>query len=536
MKNMRKVLLGSMFIALIAMLAQTSTTTASTPLQTNLLKNGGFEEPYVSGGAADGWGRWHEDSNPEGNCDTETMLARPTWSKEEVGGDDGELILEGARAQHIGNNYRSWRAGVIQDVAVTAGQTYTFTFYAWGRASQDQYPAPSDNGVDFTVRAGIDPTGSGLWSNSNVVWGSTASPHQSWQQVTVTATAANSTISVLTDANFGGPGHCRKHLDIWFDKAELVGSGPAPAPTAAPTNTPNPAVPTNAPVPTNVPLPTNTPFPTRTPWPTNTPLPVGIWPTATLDPSIVVPPTNTPAPTNTPLPIGPWQTNTPVAVLLPTITPVAVQPVVIQPIVQQPIAQPISQPVQQAQPTTPPQPTAIPPTATPEPPATGSICLNAFGDANGNGLHDANEGYNAGVTFTIAQSNAVVVQGVSLGSSTPVCFENLMPGDYQVAQTVPPTLEMTTAGNVQVTVVASQAIGLEFGSRVRQVTEDNSVSNTLANANVDAGGQPVQSVSAPADAAADEGGFSILAISGLIAILLAVLLLFAVIFLILQRR
>ena len=82
-----------------------------------------------------------EDENGGGDACTSRVRALPVWGPEIPGGQGGELIHSGFRSQTIGNQYRNWRAGVIQDVTVTAGTTYQFTVYARGRASQDQYPA-----------------------------------------------------------------------------------------------------------------------------------------------------------------------------------------------------------------------------------------------------------------------------------------------------------------------------------------------------------------------------------------------------------
>lgn len=108
-------------------------------------------------------------------------------------------------------------------------------------------------------------------------------------------------------------------------------------------------------------------------------------------------------------------------------------------------------------------------TATPTPTGNSTICVNAFLDENGNGVHDANEGFVSGVTLTVAQNNAIIGQGVSTGSATPLCFNGLLPGFYQVAQSVPPTLEMTTQANATIQVGPDQTVGLEFGSRLRTI-------------------------------------------------------------------
>jgi hypothetical protein len=112
-----------------------------------------------------------------------------------------------------------------------------------------------------------------------------------------------------------------------------------------------------------------------------------------------------------------------------------------------------------------PEASATPLTATPA--GNSTICVNAFLDANGNGRRDADEGYVAGVTLTVAQGATIAGQAVSTGQAEPLCFGNLAAGRYEVAQTLPPTLEATTQPNAAIDVAEGQTIALEFGSRLR---------------------------------------------------------------------
>jgi len=424
--------------------------------QENVLPNASFEEPY-NNGTAQNWSPWHEDSGAKADCNTTRYVVRPVWSPE----FNSALILDGARSMHVGNQFDTWRAGVFQTFNVTPGQTYRFSAWAWGRGSNDQYPAASDTSVGLRARVGIDPTGQGLWSSGNIVWSGAVSPHDNWQQMSVEATASGDKISVFLEGDVSGANNCRAHLDIWFDKAEVVSAAPPP------TNTPTPA------------------------------------------PVVIVPPTNTPVPaTNTPIPTS---TPLPTATAIPTETP-------------------------------------IPPTATP---AGGSICVNAFADTNANGANDADEGYMAGIRFTVAQDGALIGEGVSPGTDTPVCFDELPAGTYQVAQTLPNTLEMTTAGNISLDVEQGKVIGLEFGSRVKQQTADTAETTDATDdatagtdtASTDTAAESSNDSAADAetggafeDGATDGGGFGTLEIVAIAIIGLAVVLLGAVVFLLLRQR
>lgn len=243
--------------------------------QTNLLKNAGFEQPYSSDGAASDWVRWDQVSSADqfGDC-TNGYMKSPKWSPE----TNPALVNSGSTSQHIGNQWDTWHAGNWQNVSVTPGTTYRFTFWANGRGSMDQYPEPSEGGLQMNVKAGIDPSGNGgIWYDNDIVWSASANPHDTWQQVSVEATAVNSTITVYTSANWAvkGVNQCRAHLDVWFDTAELISVGPA----ATNTPLPQPTSPPAAVVPNTVVPPTATTAPaaaetaTNTPVPTDTPVP-----------------------------------------------------------------------------------------------------------------------------------------------------------------------------------------------------------------------------------------------------------------------
>lgn len=226
------------------------------------------------------------------------------------------------------------------------------------------------------------------------------------------------------------------------------------------------------------------------------------------------PPTATspPQPTSPPPPPAPIVTNTPVP---PTAT---------------------------ATPDVPPTDTPVPtdtPTNTPVPPMGGTICVNAFSDENQNGANDDTEGAMAGVTFVVANlANEVVAQGISSGPS-PVCFEELPEGSYQVAQEVPPALEMTTSGNVAISLVEGQQVMIEFGSRLRPAGGETA--DEVADTTDEAGGDAPANETAPTDTGAivdSEGGLgSILGtVAGLSVLCLAVVLLGAIVFLLLRQQ
>ena len=220
------------------------------------------------------------------------------------------------------------------------------------------------------------------------------------------------------------------------------------------------------------------------------------------------PPTNTPPPQPT-SPPPPPATNTPVP--QPTATP--------EPTAEAEPTQEIAEVVPTEEPITEPEQPAA---------STGTICVNAFADTNANGVKDETEGYMGNVTFTIAQGTNAIGQALSTGTQNPVCFEGLAFGDYQVAQTVPELLEMTTAGNATLTVSSDAPIGIEFGSRIRSddgTTDDGSTTET-------------EPTAAPEgeSAEADSGSNPLVAFSGIFMLIVGVLLLIGIVLIVLSRR
>jgi hypothetical protein len=410
----------------------------------NLLQNPDFEQPYDSDGTAHGWGRWHNETGAESK-DAECLSGyhfEPVWSVEVV---SSQFIHSGSVSQHVGMNWDTWKGGMLQTVSVTPGSRYRFTVYGYGRGSSEPVPFPADFSLNMNMQIGIDPNGSGVWYDGDVIWSGTASPHDRWQQFSVEATATGDKITVFTAANWGVPGvaQCRRFLDVWFDTAELVEIAPPPTATSPPPPTAPPA--------------------------TATPLP----PTATVTPEST--PTNTPVPTETP-------------------------------------------------------------TATPEPPKGGTVCVNAFDDRNANGLHDDEEGQMAGVTVTIATAEQIVQRVVSPGTSEPICIVGLASGSYQIAQILPGRLEATTDSSYMLPLEEGKTYGIEFGSRLRSTVgggETEASDSIASNATVAAEGPSDEDSPSPSGS---DGGPATLALSGLVVLSLAVVLLGGLIFVMLRRQ
>ena len=206
---------------------------APTQQGANLLQNPGFEQPF-SGGAAGNWQKWNKTT---AKSDEECLVAYhvlPKWNVETAAG----FVRAGAASQYVGNNWDTWSGGVYQTVSATPGTTYRFSFYGRGRGTNDASPAASEASLQMAMSAGIDPNGGAAWNDADVIWSEAGSPHDTWQQFSVEATATGNQITVFTAADWAitGINQCRQFLDTWYDEAQLVAQTP-------PTATPAPAQP-----------------------------------------------------------------------------------------------------------------------------------------------------------------------------------------------------------------------------------------------------------------------------------------------------
>ena len=407
---------------------------APTQQGANLLQNPGFEQPF-SGGAAGNWQKWNKTTARSDDACLVAYHVLPKWNVETAAG----FVRAGAASQYIGNNWDTWSGGVYQTVSATPGTTYRFSFYGRGRGTNEASPAASESSLQMNMRAGIDPNGGGAWNDADVVWGGAGSPHDTWQQFSVEATATGNQITVFTAADWAitGINQCRQFLDTWYDEAQLVAQ-------TSPTATPAPAQ---------------------------------------------------PQATTPPQPTGGVPTEAAAATVAATMAATAV------------------------------------PVASATPTGSSTICVNAFLDANANGLRDADEGYVAGVTLTVAQGATIAGQAVSTGNEEPLCFGNLMAGRYEVAQTLPPTLEATTQPNATIDVAEVQTIALEFGSRLRTTPTAAPATSTADATQLTA----TAAVAVGGETAADEGGSNWLVYLGLGAIVVGVALLGVLLYSMLRR-
>jgi hypothetical protein len=108
------------------------------------------------------------------------------------------------------------------------------------------------------------------------------------------------------------------------------------------------------------------------------------------------------------------------------------------------------------------------------PPGSGTICIMLFDDLNGNSLADTNENPIAGGEVSISNRSG----DVSLGGTTtserdpdttdiiPLCFENVLEGDYNISVAAPEGYNPTTNTNYPLRLNAGDLTVVDFGAQL----------------------------------------------------------------------
>ncbi|MDX2163621.1 MAG: LysM peptidoglycan-binding domain-containing protein [bacterium] len=152
----------------------------------------------------------------------------------------------GARAQNFNRGYATFTVALYQTVAATSGSNVTAS--AWAQIKTCNVPANADNCASSSesgayTRVGIDPNGGTNVYDSDIVWSANAAPHDTWLQMTTTATATGSAVTIFLFGTQNLPTQLNK---LYWDDAYLGGGGvggaaAAPGVPAAPPPTPVPA-------------------------------------------------------------------------------------------------------------------------------------------------------------------------------------------------------------------------------------------------------------------------------------------------------
>lgn len=493
MSKERKAITGLLTILLLgAFIAIPSAPTQAQ--EGNLLANPGFEPPY-EGGVASYWHPWHEDSGelcaskPEGW----DFACKPGWGQEVD--PNGLGFTRGGSAQHIGAQYITWHAGVYQTVEVAPGTRLRFTAFGYSFASNDDPPAPSIQDRIPRMQVGIDPEGRGQWYANGVVWSAENNSLDSWQQLSVEATAGQSgKVTVFVSTNYRGYTPLL-HMDTKWDNATLEAVAPPATPTFTPQ--PTPAVP---------PTPVNTP----------TPRPDG----ATVH---IVQSGDT-------LYGIALQYGVDVDELrrlnAGTLGPNDLLSVGQELIISAPKVTPTATPTPTAEAT--PEPTQAPAEGGEVPAGeTGRICVSAYHDRNQDMMRQpAEEELLPNAVFTLVGTEGPAGNYTSDGISEPFCFENLKPGNYVLRQTPPTGYSPTGPDQWGVPLGAGQEATLELGYLRSETTSPQATETPVA--------QSPQAEESSDGSSANRVINLILRISGIVVLVLALLV--AGLFVVSRRR
>ncbi len=473
--NIKKLKAVGYLLLLIATLTPTSLALAkplsNEPAQaigTNLLVNPGFE----------GIGKPIDNSSPNpGNWTRDTFTGQQfseiftpqgwiTWwqegefkrpeckviPNEAPFNSDPKRVYDGYYSGMCFTFYGKQNAGYFQVVrnlpphAVVQGSIYA---HAWA-CGDDAHAAHSCGDPDsFYFQVGIDPTGGTDPFSSNIVWSAPAYNYDTYKPVgPVQATVGDAGVVTFFTRAFGK--WQLKHNDAYWDDASLVlvTGGETPTPTTAP------------------PPPTSSVPPT--PMYTPTPLPDGsiVHIVQAGDTLFGIALTyGVPLDELRRLNAGTLGPNDLLSIgqkIVIATSPNAVQatptPQAVQPTAA-PSDQPTTQPATE-QPsggaTTPqqPQPAA----------GTGSLCVLAFKDANGDMIQEADQGEERlpGAQFTLLNTSGPVGNYTTDGMSEPHCFENLAPGSYILRHT-PPQGYTTDLGPWSVIIEADKVSSVNIG-------------------------------------------------------------------------
>ncbi len=209
---------------------------------TNLLQNPGFEGTYSA--YVPQTAQEHADC-PLGICNTAQVPSgwRPWWVKARSSDANPEYkpaapfanrIHSGSNAAQYFSFYRTHEAGFMQQVSVPANAVLQFSI--WGQAWLSNGDATtSDSNVFINMRVGIDPTGGTNPNSGSIVWSGLVQPFDAYQQISVTAQAQGSTVTVFTYSQAAYP---LKHSDVYWDDASLyvVNQEAPPPPPPPPTD------------------------------------------------------------------------------------------------------------------------------------------------------------------------------------------------------------------------------------------------------------------------------------------------------------
>lgn len=183
----------------------------------NLLRNPGFEQPYldgVDGQVAEGWASWYVGDD----------TLRPDYM---VAPADRAVSGE---AQAYSSFLAAHEAGLYQSVSgLTPGTPLTFTANVWVWSTRnDLDPAVSEDPGSVTIEVGIDTTGAIDPEGASIIWSEPVEIYDEFTPVSVTAAPSGDLATVFIKTTVG---EARLVTDVYVDDASLVAAGETAAPT-----------------------------------------------------------------------------------------------------------------------------------------------------------------------------------------------------------------------------------------------------------------------------------------------------------------
>jgi LysM repeat protein len=461
--------------------------------QGNLLRDGDFEGSYTSRGRADlnipaDWNIW-----------VATAPRTEAWMNLDPVGfphnGPGPNPQSGSRAINLNRGFATFTVAIYQTVVVTRGSNVIGSAYGYLKTCN---PAPNADNCGSAVesgaftRVGIDPTGGTDPNSPGILWSNNAQPHDRWEQMTVSATAAADSVTLFMYVTQRFPSQIN---NVYFDNASLTGGGAGgAAPNAA--GTPGAATPIPPP-PANVPFvvaqgeqPDGSIVHTVQPGDTVDSIAVAYGVTRLeilelndiRDPRIIqVGQTliireatraggigDEPETTEEAAAGEPETTEEPAADATAESTAEAAAPEATE--------EPADATEEAPQPTAAPLDLAALPTAPvrssttgdvlpPLDPAasTGQICVVMFEDGNQNRVQDADETLLEGGSILLVRGGEAVADYTTVGSE-PYCFTELEPGDTIASLAAPEGYGLTTPDQLQLRVAAGARVSLAVGA------------------------------------------------------------------------
>jgi LysM repeat protein len=190
----------------------------------NLLRNPGFEAPYLDGSegqVAEGWASWFVGAPAE----RPDYMQAPT--DRAISGD----------AQAYSSFLSVHRAGLYQSVSgLTAGAMYTFSANVWVWSTRnDLNPEVSEDPGVVTIEVGIDTTGAIDPEGSSIIWSTPVEMYDAFVPVSVSAAPTGDTVTVFVRTIVN---EARLLTEVYVDDAALtvesVVEPATPEPTAEP--------------------------------------------------------------------------------------------------------------------------------------------------------------------------------------------------------------------------------------------------------------------------------------------------------------